>query len=271
MRVQDGPKHCGDLSTEWDKLMRKFGYTWTSKQGQGTFSGSKSSQDGLATDAMLNPDSIMEWLTLSCPEEQVRDSAHFQTTVGTCLWPCWPTPLKTSLADSLTVLVFNSPAPPLCNLLVKIPLSGHILVQRDGSADFFCLGPDPSVSLIYLSMPLFNDTVNIKTAKSTLHPVGTPASGTAMSGHGGTSSTDKYLGRVQLRPGKGKFGNFSCYLDSVLIFSFVTWNLSNTERIFHSLHWTCLWYTHKTGPPAPEDLDPASLSQWWNKKKHTCV
>lgn len=125
MRVQDGPKHCGDLSTQRDELMGKFGYTWTSKQGQGTFSGSKSSQDGLATDVMLNPDSIMGWLTLSDPQEQVQDSAHFQTTAGTCLRPCWPTPLKTSLADSLTVLVFNSPALPLCNLLVKIPLSGH--------------------------------------------------------------------------------------------------------------------------------------------------
>lgn len=125
MRVQDGPKHCGDLSTEWDKLMGKFGYTRTSKQGQGTFPGSKSSQDGLATDVMLNPDSLMGWLTLSCTQEQVQDSAHFQTTAGTCLGPCWPTPLTTSLADSLTGVVFNSPALPLCNLLVKIPLSGH--------------------------------------------------------------------------------------------------------------------------------------------------
>lgn len=74
---------------------------------------------------MLNPDSIMGWLTLCCPQEQVRVSAHFQTTAGTCVRRCWPTPLKTSPADSLPVLVFNSPALPLCNLLVKIPLSGH--------------------------------------------------------------------------------------------------------------------------------------------------
>lgn len=100
MRVQDGPKRCGDLSTGRDELMGKSGYTRTSKQGQGTFSGSKSSQDGLATDVMLNPDSIRGWLTLSCPQEQVRDSAHFQTTVETCLRSCWPTPLNTSLADS---------------------------------------------------------------------------------------------------------------------------------------------------------------------------
>lgn len=125
MRVQDGPNYCGDLSTEWDKLMGKFGYTQTSKQGQGIFSGSQSSQDGLTTDVMLNLGSIMGSLTLSCPQEQVQDSAHFQTMVGTCLWPCWPTPLKTSLADSLTVLVLNNPALPLCNLLVKTPLSGH--------------------------------------------------------------------------------------------------------------------------------------------------
>lgn len=211
--------------------MGKFGYTQASKQGQGTFSGSKSSQDGLATDVMLNPDSIMGKLTLSCPQEQVQDSAHFQTTAGTCLRPCWLSPLKTSLADSLTVLAFNSPALPLCSLLVKMPLSGHF--SSEGWV-FKLL-----ISLIYLSMPLLNGTVNIKTAKSTLHPVGTPASGTARSGHGRTSSTDKYLKRVQPRPGKARFGNLSCYFDSVLIFSFVMWNLSNTDRIFHSQHCVC--------------------------------
>lgn len=105
--------------------MGKFGHTRTSKRGQGIFSASQSSQDGLATDVMLNPDSIAGSLTLSHPQEQVQDSARFQTTAGTCLRPCWPTPLKTSLADSLPVLVFNSPGLPLRTLLVKTPLSGH--------------------------------------------------------------------------------------------------------------------------------------------------
>lgn len=183
--------------------MGKFGYTRASKQGQGTFSGSKSSQHGLATDVMLNPDSIMGKLTLSCPQEQVRDSAHFQTTAGTCLWPCWPSPLKTSLADSLTVLVFNSPALPLCSLLVKMPLSGHF--SSEGWVCRILLFRAWSQHLPHLPQ---HAPVNIKTAKSTLYPVGTLASGTAMSGHGGTSSTDKYLKRW--KPSLEKLGLVMC-------------------------------------------------------------
>lgn len=210
MRVQDGPKRCGDLSTGRDELMGKSGYTQTSKQGQGTFSGSKSSQDGSGHRC-----NVKSWLHKGVADSELPTGAGS----GLCSFPnhSWDlfaimlaNPTQHQPCWQLTVLVFNSPALPLCNLLVKIPLSGHF--SSEGWVCRLLLFRAWSQHLPHLTQhTLLNNTVNKKTTKSTLHPLGTPASGTAMSGLGGTSPTDKFLGRVQPRHGKGRFGNLSCY------------------------------------------------------------
>lgn len=79
-----------------------------------------------------------------------------------------------------------------------------------------------SVSLIYLSVSLFNDVVNVKTAKPTLHAAGPPACGTGDFGHGGTRARPQLTTACEeCEPGagKGRFGDLPHYL--ALIFSFV--------------------------------------------------
>lgn len=90
------------------------------------------------------------------------------------------------------------------------------------------------MSLSFFSISLFNDTVNMKTAKSNLHSEGPPACGTGDFGHGGmmpASPTDNYLQRVQAWGLKSRFGDLSYYLYSVFFFSFVIWAYAKHSRV----------------------------------------
>lgn len=80
------------------------------------------------------------------------------------------------------------------------------------------------MSLSYFSVSLLNDTVNIKTAKSTLNTAESPTHGTGDFGHSGMRPHPQLTTvceECEPGAGRGRFGDLSHYLALVLIFSFV--------------------------------------------------